>query len=90
MQDMPKGFSTTWQDRCKLADDATHEEAEEVMRGWGYRDEDLTWNDDGSITVTNVTTGFTPPLGAALNDPFPGGHNSPDAAESAAGARTCG
>jgi Taurine catabolism dioxygenase TauD, TfdA family len=50
----------TWQDRCSLGRDAGRDEAEAFWLGLGFDEGDLTWEDDGALTVSNVTSGLLP------------------------------
>ena len=67
-------FSVTWQARCGLPDTAPRAHAEAYWQEHGFTSTHVAWDADNSLVVSNVTTGFTPPEGAMVGAPFPGGY----------------
>lgn len=68
-------FSMSWQARCGLDDSAKRADAEAYWLANGFSSRHFSWDDENTLTVANTTTGFTPPQGAAVGAPFPGGHS---------------
>lgn len=73
---MQSVWSLSWQDRCSLGDDGTREQAEDYWKLNGFTDEHISWGDDNSLIVSNVTTGFTPPTGSGVGASHPGGYSA--------------
>lgn len=52
------GATGSWQDKCGLPRDAPRSEAEAFFLDMGFSPEQLSWDDDGGLTVSNVHSGY--------------------------------
>ncbi len=52
------GAKGSWQDKCSLPKDATQEQAIEFFKGMGFKTDQMKWDEDGGLKLSNYHPGF--------------------------------
>mmetsp|Transcript_556 Transcript_556/g.1256 ORF Transcript_556/g.1256 Transcript_556/m.1256 type:complete len:443 (-) Transcript_556:87-1415(-) len=55
---VPPQGSGPWQTKCSLPEDGTKEQAIEFFKGMGFTDDQMEWDEEGGLKLTNQHPGF--------------------------------